>query len=168
MAAPKQPMGEGTKAGIFSVVTVLYCLSPIDLCPEMIFGPFGLADDAIAVIGALSFVVKAVVFPKRPTLNPPKGRSDEDEPVRRKRLRDDGPRRKRRDWDDDEPPRRKQLPTVRVAKVLALPQATRVMPDVAETAAQAAVEAVAKGIQMTEQMRLALYLHVLAHVKAAL
>lgn len=38
-----------------SAASAVYCLSPIDLLPEIVLGPFGLADDAIAlVIGVAS------------------------------------------------------------------------------------------------------------------
>ena len=31
----------------------LYCLSPIDVLPEALLGPFGLPDDIIAIISAI-------------------------------------------------------------------------------------------------------------------
>ena len=37
---------------------VVYVLSPIDIMPEAFLGPFGLADDAIAVIIAIKQLFK--------------------------------------------------------------------------------------------------------------
>lgn len=41
----------------FAALCALYCLSPVDLLPEAIFGPFGIPDDiGAAVAGALSAI----------------------------------------------------------------------------------------------------------------
>jgi uncharacterized membrane protein YkvA (DUF1232 family) len=46
-------------AGI-AVVCGVYAISPIDLLPEMFLGPFGLIDDAGAVIGGIAAACTAV------------------------------------------------------------------------------------------------------------
>lgn len=47
----------GIRHGWWAVICLLYVLSPIDLAPELIFGPVGLADDAgIAAFGIFNFV----------------------------------------------------------------------------------------------------------------
>ncbi len=35
---------------VYLALCVLYVLSPVDLVPEALLGPFGLADDAIVVL----------------------------------------------------------------------------------------------------------------------
>jgi uncharacterized membrane protein YkvA (DUF1232 family) len=37
---------------------IIYVISPIDLVPEMIFGPIGLIDDAMVIIGSIFMLTK--------------------------------------------------------------------------------------------------------------
>ena len=42
---------------IIPILAVLYVLSPIDLMPELVFGPFGVIDDIGVAIMALEFFI---------------------------------------------------------------------------------------------------------------
>ena len=53
---PRVPPGAKLLAGL----GVAYVLSPIDLVPEILFGPFGLIDDLLVVAAALSRLVNYV------------------------------------------------------------------------------------------------------------
>jgi uncharacterized membrane protein YkvA (DUF1232 family) len=53
---PRVPFGAKLIAG----AGLAYTLSPIDLLPDMLFGPLGLLDDALVAIAALSRVVNHV------------------------------------------------------------------------------------------------------------
>ena len=47
----------GVRHGWWVVICLLYIVSPIDLAPELVLGPFGFADDAgIAAFGIFNFV----------------------------------------------------------------------------------------------------------------
>lgn len=47
----------GWRPRLALIVTVLYVLSPIDLVPEILFGPFGLVDDlGVLLFGLQSFL----------------------------------------------------------------------------------------------------------------
>lgn len=41
-----------TRHTVVVVLCVLYVISPVDLLPEVILGPFGLADDGLALVFA--------------------------------------------------------------------------------------------------------------------
>jgi uncharacterized membrane protein YkvA (DUF1232 family) len=47
-------------AKIIAGAGVAYVLSPVDLMPELIFGPFGLIDDLLVVSAALSKLIESV------------------------------------------------------------------------------------------------------------
>jgi uncharacterized membrane protein YkvA (DUF1232 family) len=56
LSMPQSKFREVMKGMVLVLVCFIYVLSPIDLLPEVAFGPFGLADDlGVAVAG----VVKA-------------------------------------------------------------------------------------------------------------
>jgi len=44
-------------------ILLIYVVSPIDFVPEILFGPIGLIDDAIALIGAI--IIGSQTFLKR-------------------------------------------------------------------------------------------------------
>jgi uncharacterized membrane protein YkvA (DUF1232 family) len=51
-------------AGCFAVFCGIYVLSPIDFIPELVAGPFGLFDDAVAIVGGLMAAKAALSLPK--------------------------------------------------------------------------------------------------------
>jgi uncharacterized membrane protein YkvA (DUF1232 family) len=52
--------------GLIAMIGALvYLASPIDVLPEVMFGPFGLLDDAGAVTAAAVFVYKLVTVKRR-------------------------------------------------------------------------------------------------------
>jgi uncharacterized membrane protein YkvA (DUF1232 family) len=53
LSLPKSHMRDVMKKVLFAVGCVFYIVSPIDLMPEALLGPFGLIDDAGALGAAL-------------------------------------------------------------------------------------------------------------------
>jgi uncharacterized membrane protein YkvA (DUF1232 family) len=53
---PQVPAG----AKLVAASTVAYVISPIDLLPEVLLGPFGLIDDVIVVGAGVSFLLNRV------------------------------------------------------------------------------------------------------------
>jgi uncharacterized membrane protein YkvA (DUF1232 family) len=53
---PRVPAG----SKLIALLGVFYVASPLDLMPELIFGPFGLADDLIVLAAALSRILNRV------------------------------------------------------------------------------------------------------------
>lgn len=53
LALPQSRMRDVMKKVLFAVGCVIYIISPIDLMPEAILGPFGLLDDGGALIAAI-------------------------------------------------------------------------------------------------------------------
>lgn len=50
----------------FVIFCGIYCLSPVDLVPEALLGPLGLADDALmAIAGVASAIAARKAVPKR-------------------------------------------------------------------------------------------------------
>ena len=48
---------------------LLYGISPIDIVPDLL-GPVGLADDAVAILGAVAVITKLIAGAKQPTPTP--------------------------------------------------------------------------------------------------
>lgn len=51
--------------GAFALFCGVYAVSPVDVMPEAILGPFGLFDDAVAVVAGVSSAVAASRAAKR-------------------------------------------------------------------------------------------------------
>ena len=49
-----------------SALSAAYILSPVDAIPELVLGPFGLADDAVALAVGVASAVMAMATPKDP------------------------------------------------------------------------------------------------------
>jgi len=54
-----------TRAWLTIAVCALYVLSPVDLLPEALLGPFGFPDDVIAILVAFLVALKAALFGRR-------------------------------------------------------------------------------------------------------
>jgi uncharacterized membrane protein YkvA (DUF1232 family) len=53
LSLPQSRMREVVKKGLMAIACAIYVLSPIDLMPELVLGPFGLIDDGAAFITAI-------------------------------------------------------------------------------------------------------------------
>ena len=50
----------GSGAKLIPILMVLYILSPVDLIPEIAFGPFGLLDDITVLLVGLQLFIRSV------------------------------------------------------------------------------------------------------------
>lgn len=64
----KPPSQKWNVVGI--IAAVIYIVSPIDLIPEVFFGPFGFADDLIALIIAVKKFLQLLNPPSKDTIMP--------------------------------------------------------------------------------------------------
>jgi len=53
LAMPQSHMRDVMKKVLFAVACAIYVISPIDLMPEAILGPFGLVDDFGALVAGV-------------------------------------------------------------------------------------------------------------------
>lgn len=56
LPGPSRQLVGGIVKIIILGVAVLYVISPIDLLPEAVLGPFGFIDDILVVLGVSSFL----------------------------------------------------------------------------------------------------------------
>lgn len=48
---------------IVTVLAIIYIVSPVDFLPELVLGPIGLADDAVAILIAIGVWLVYFAFP---------------------------------------------------------------------------------------------------------
>ena len=49
VAAPRKRRGLSAPEWVLLILSAVYILSPVDVIPEMLLGPLGLTDDAVAL-----------------------------------------------------------------------------------------------------------------------
>lgn len=60
LAMPQSRMRDVMKKVLFAMACVVYILSPIDFMPEALLGPFGLIDDAGALVAGVASLRSAI------------------------------------------------------------------------------------------------------------
>ncbi len=60
LAMPQSKMREVLKPALLAVMCLIYVVSPIDLAPAAVLGPFGAVDDMAAVYAGVKSLRKAI------------------------------------------------------------------------------------------------------------